>query len=102
VSTDDVSFTWARVLDAGLTHVERLSGADLDYAEWLVRSPAGLALVRIRFERSVHAWCVETYARATHHSGASGAAAEWVLEDVRSYVREEVSQMLDDVAAIVG
>lgn len=94
--------TWPALLDAGLTHVDILNRGHHDASEWVVRSPSGHALVKIRITLESQVWVVETFVPAEHHPGASSTSAEWRLEDSRTYRGGDVPLMLDDVAAIVG
>lgn len=94
--------TWPALLDAGLTHVDILNRGHHDASEWVVRSPSGHALVKIRITLESKVWVVETFVPAEHHPGSSSTSTEWRLEDSRTYRGGEVPLMLDDVAAIVG
>lgn len=99
--SDRGHITWPALLDAGLTHVDVLNRGVHDASEWVVRSPSGNALVRIHLN-SLESWSVECFVPAVHHPGASSSTLEWQLEDTRTYLGGQVTQMLDDVAAIVG
>jgi hypothetical protein len=94
--------SWARVMDAGLTHVDLLNQGDASSSEWLVTSPSGATLVKIRMSWPGQRWIVWTYVRADRHAGAAVTTREWKLEDSRSYLGDDVAAMLDDVASIVG
>lgn len=101
MSDDHGHISWGALLDAGLTHIDVLNRGSHDRSEWVVRSSTGEALVRIRLG-FLESWVVECYVPASLHAGAPSSAVEWQLEDTRTYLGGQVSQLLDDVAAIVG
>lgn len=101
MSDDHGHISWGALLDAGLSHVDVLNRGSHDVSEWLVRSSTGEALVRVTIN-ALEIWVVECYVPASLHAGAPSSAVEWQLEDTRTYLGGQVSQLLDDVAAIVG
>jgi hypothetical protein len=89
---------WARLVEAGLSHVEHLADSD-EHEQWIVVSPDGAALVRI--ERTASYFTAYVYRPGPRPSGGTSTMRDWVFDWQRVY-GENVGELVDDVAAIAG
>lgn len=90
--------SWARLVDAGMTHVDHLVDPNSEHRMWVLVASDGSALVTVA--RGPAAWMVNVYRPGPRPSGGTSSMREWVHD--WSQVYDDAGRLLDDVAAIAG
>ena len=94
--------SWARLVDAGMTHVEHLVDPHSDHELWVLVASDGSSLVTVGslYATGVTTWVANVYRPGPRPTGGTSSMREWVHD--WSAVYDDASRLLDDVAAIAG
>lgn len=93
-----MTVTWARLIDAGVAHVDHLSDREGRHEVWTMVASDGSALAVA--QRIGQAWTLRVYRPGPRPAGGTVSMRDWVFDWETHY--DDVAALLDDVAALVG